>query len=292
LEEGIDYPYIRLVIYIDFLHSFIGFLQGSSRGGRDNRKSTSIFFYLKQDNIEEENIDSLYIDSIDIDKCAIQDYIRERTCRRRIIHSYLDNNIIDKCSNNASKCDLCSNRDYIQASTISNLLESNKTTQGYRDSFKDLIIQLNTYCIFCFLLHPNETILYTMHKAMDCPKYYSSLSKEVNALRQSIKTTIKSLSKDSCCFFCYLPTITCSALKRENSKCCSFNLMFYFAALCIHYYRELNLEEELKVKSFGYKFNYYSLIKGFFKPIFLNDLDTQAIRGIELLQLVVSKIQV
>ena len=33
LEEGIDHPSIRLIVYIDFVYSFIGFLQGSSRGG-------------------------------------------------------------------------------------------------------------------------------------------------------------------------------------------------------------------------------------------------------------------
>ena len=46
LEEGIDYPCIRLVVYMDFVYSFIGLLQGSSRGGRDNKESTSMFFYL------------------------------------------------------------------------------------------------------------------------------------------------------------------------------------------------------------------------------------------------------
>ena len=30
LEEGIDYPFIRLVVYINYIHSFISYLQGSS----------------------------------------------------------------------------------------------------------------------------------------------------------------------------------------------------------------------------------------------------------------------
>ena len=59
--------------------------------------------------------------------------------------------------------------------------------------------------------------------------------------------------------------------------------MFYFASMCVVYYKELGLEEELRVKSFNYKFNYYSLLKVFFKPTFLKDLDTQAIKGVELL---------
>ena len=62
--------------------------------------------------------------------------------------------------------------------------------------------------------------------------------------------------------------------------------MSYFAALCLSCYKELNLEEELRVKSFSYKFNYYSLLKVFFNPVFHKDLDTESIRGVELLQLV------
>ena len=45
LEEGIDYLTIHFVIYIDFIYSFIGFLQGNSRGGRDKQESISMFFY-------------------------------------------------------------------------------------------------------------------------------------------------------------------------------------------------------------------------------------------------------
>ena len=59
--------------------------------------------------------------------------------------------------------------------------------------------------------------------------------------------------------------------------------MFYFASMYVVYYKELGLKEELRVKSFNYKFNYYSLLKVFFKPTFLKDLDTQAIKGVELL---------
>jgi hypothetical protein len=129
-----------------------------------------------------------------------------------------------------------------------------------------------------------------MHKATDCAKYYSSLSNELYKLAQSKGTTIKSLKKDSCCFNCYLPTITCSSLKKENSKCCSFLTMSFFAVLCMFYYKELNLEEELKVNSFNYKFNYYSLLKVFFNLVFLKDLNTEGIKGVELLQLVIAKV--
>jgi hypothetical protein len=244
-----------------------------------------MFFYLKQDQDQEEQD----IESLNIDKRTIQDYIQERICKRRVISFFLDNIIVDKCLNSVSKCDLCLNREGIQKKTLFNLLESNKTIQAHRDSFRDLIIELNTCCIFCYLLQLTS-ISYTMHKATDCTKYYSFLSKEIYNITQSKRHTIKSLSKDSCCFNCYLPTITCSSLKGENSKCCSFPIMYFLAVLCISYYKELHLEEELKVESFNYKFNYYSLLKVFFNSIFLKDLDTEGIRGVKLLQLAIAKV--
>ena len=210
LEEGIDYPCIRFVVYVDLAYSFIGFLQGSGRGGRDNKESTSMFFYLKQDQ-REHNVESL-----SIDKRAIQDYIQERTCKRRIISLFLDNVVVDKCLNNVSKCDLCQSRDRIQKATLSNLLESNKATQACRDSLRDLILELNTCCVLCYTLQPASTS-YVTHATIDCVDYYSSLSKDVNSITQSKRNTVKSLSKDSCCFSCYLPTVICSALRKENS---------------------------------------------------------------------------
>ncbi|OBT70933.1 hypothetical protein VF21_10102 [Pseudogymnoascus sp. 05NY08] len=58
LEEGLDYPSVRLVVYKDFAYLFLSFLQGSGRGGRDGRKSSSVFFHSK-DEEEDRASDSL-----------------------------------------------------------------------------------------------------------------------------------------------------------------------------------------------------------------------------------------
>jgi len=108
LEEGFDYSSIRLVIYKDFSYSFIGFLQGSSRGGRDGIKSSSVFFYNKQ-NLVGNSSDSL-------DKSLIFRYLSELVCRRRIINSYLNNDLVDQCLlDNQELCDLCLQRSEITA---------------------------------------------------------------------------------------------------------------------------------------------------------------------------------
>jgi ERCC4-related helicase len=135
LEEGIDYPSIRLVIYIDFIYSFIGHLQRSSKGGRDNQESTSIFFYLKGEELDQEEDTTL-------DKAYIRRYLRESTCKQRVISLFLDNAIIDKCPNSISKCNLCLERDNIQRQTIGNIENFDKGIQVHKDSFREFIIKL------------------------------------------------------------------------------------------------------------------------------------------------------
>ena len=273
LEEGIDYPSIRLVIYFDLIHSFIGLLQGSSRGGRDNRGSNSIFFYRKGEDKDQEE------DSNNIDKVYIRRYLREQVCRRRVIDLHLDNIIMDKCSDNISKCDLCLQRDSTYTNTISNLLDSNKEVQQERDLFKGVISQLSITCLPCLLLETDSD-----HSFQECSLYYQDFSEELFDIRQRLRKAKLSLSKDSCCFACFLPTITCFALRDSSSRSCfDSNLILCFFILCLRYYKELGLEEKLRVKSFRI-WNSYSLEKVFFNKVFINSIHTESIEAIPLLK--------
>jgi superfamily II DNA helicase RecQ len=277
LEEGIDYPFIRLVIYIDFIHSFIGLLQGSSRGGRDNLESTSIFFYLKGEELDREG-------DTTIDKSYIRKYLRESVCKQRVISLFLDNIIMDKCPNSISKCDLCLGRDNIQRRTIGNIENFNKDVQVYRDSLRELILKIQPYCLACLLLRGQPPLEEEHTTLRDCPHYYSSLSKELYSMNNSRKLIREQyLKEDSCCFYCYLPSYICSSLKKEGSRCCNIPLMFNLCIICLVYYKELDLEEDLKVKTFN-RWNFYSLAKVFFSKVFIKKLDTQAILGIVILR--------
>jgi len=87
LEEGIDYPSIRLVVYVDLAYSFVGLLQGSSRAGRDGGEATSMFFYQQG---EEQDKEQDAAGELPQDKQYVRRYLRERVCRRRPIDQYLD----------------------------------------------------------------------------------------------------------------------------------------------------------------------------------------------------------
>jgi hypothetical protein len=63
--------------------------------------------------------------------------------------------------------------------------------------------------------------------------------------------------------------------------------MQVFFAMCIVYYKELDLEGVLRVQSFRH-WNFYSLLKVFFTKVTLEDLNTQAIQSVAILRNVCS----
>ena len=126
LEEGLDYLNIRLIIYKDIAYSFIGFLQGSSQGGRDSQLSTSMFFY-NSTRLESSNTSTT--SSLAIDKSLIYSYLKEQIYQRRQISLYLDSIILDECSNTMIPCDLCFNRTSIKNKQVTCVLYSNKEVE-------------------------------------------------------------------------------------------------------------------------------------------------------------------
>ena len=283
LEEGIDYPCIRLVIYIDYIYSFIGFLQGSSRGGRDSKNSTSIFFYTESS--LENQLDKSQ------DRLFISKYLREQVCRRRIIDLYLDNTITDQCSVGISKCDLCLKRSTITNSTITSLLDSNKEVQATKNWYIDIIVNLQSNCLLCLLV--KNSSLSKEHVTKNCTTVDigKPFRQFISRYRNSIKPR---LIADTCCFTCFLPTIICSSLKQANSRCLDNLLISKFFCICLLFFDKLDLYNSFNL-DFNYKVDFDSLQKIFFSKVYIKDINTEAILGIEvfykLLQLQADKLE-
>ena len=186
-----------------------------------------------------------------VDKRFLRRYLREQVCKRRVIEEYLDSNIVEQCSSNVSKCDLCSLRSSIQEGTISSILNSNKEVQVQRDSTREFFERLQLYCLPCLLLREGDSL--EEHEFKGCPYYYYSLSKEFSKVQESRRhIQEKCLKPDSCCYSCYFPTYLCSALRGEGSRCCNSSIILVFFTIYIVYYKELGLEEVLNVYSFKY----------------------------------------
>jgi hypothetical protein len=181
-----------------------------------------------------------------------------------------------------SKCDLCSHRSSIHTAIVGNILGFNREVQAQRDATQEFFSKLELYCLPCVLLGKSDSL--ADHDFVDCPYYYRSLSKEVNKI-QECRGHIQEryLKLDSCCYFCYLPTYLYSSLRTEGSRCCKSKIMRVFFAMCVVYYKELNLEDVLRVQSFRH-WNWDSLLKVFFTKVTLEDLNTQAIQGIAILR--------
>jgi superfamily II DNA helicase RecQ len=164
LQEGFDYSNIRLTIYFEFAFDFIGFLQGFSRAGRDKNPAISMFFYNLNSEKEADN------DSFD--RSLIKSYWRESVCRKRLISLYLNNTILDQCSNSTNKCDLCIIRSNIYRQQA---LVINSITQEVEKSRTDLIwlISQDEFCIFCFLLYKENNTSHVLRNCKDFNNLYN-----------------------------------------------------------------------------------------------------------------------
>lgn len=271
LEEGLDYSSIRLVVYKDSSYSFLSFLQGSGRGGRDGKKSTSMFFHSKGEE-EDRASDSL-------GRSTLRKYLREGVCKRRVIASFLDDSFIDKCSREEEPCSCCLSRQQTFSSTISAVKSSSMYVERNREEFKARIKGLSSSCIYCSLLQKPLG-----HITFECP-----LSKEINKAEWPIACSIKDrkrtlLKADSCCFSCFLPTTICSTIKREQRgvlTCYNLKLVTRVISLFWHKQEELGIKGRFAITS-ALK-HYDSFLPIFFTKVFLKDLNTEGVLGVKVL---------
>ena len=277
LEEGIDYPNIRLVVYKDMAYSFIGFLQGSSRGGRDNRASTSVFFC---DSSKLASPSSGPSSSLEIDQSLIYNYLSEKTCRLRQISLYLDSRVVDECSASNTLCDLCFNRSNITNRQVARVLGSNREVERYREEVKANLLSLISSCILCSLLRSaGEVVDARAHASSECT-LYKSIRELARTLRINIKSKNLILSEDSCYFTCLLPTVICAHLKANSSTCFDPDFMFYVLALFFSRRVTLGLEERFQLDE---SISYAAFFRVFLAKVYIEELGTDSIRAFQAL---------
>ena len=277
LEEGFDYSSIRLVVYKDLAYSFLGFLQGSSRGGRDNQPSSCIFFYNSKDSRLASSSTS-NTSLLDKDKYLVYSYLRETICRRRQISLYLDNKVVDKCSAIENNCDLCFTRASISNKQVSRILKSNKHSEQEREEVKKLLNKVISRCIYCYILVNIEEVNLEVHSCSLCPLYSSieTLSKKIKKLVHNKEIVLK---KNSCCFNCLFPTVICKHI-RESSNCLNNKIMFrllgllYTKQVVLGLTTKYNLRENISIKEF---------LQVFLNKVYLFKLDTEGILAFKVL---------
>ena len=285
LQEGFDYSFIRLVIYKDIAYSFLGFLQGSSRGGRDNRPSTSIFFYNSNNTRLSNSLNILSSSHslplsrskiLEDDKALVFNYLNESICRRRVINLYLNSELIDECFNLNNKCDLCLSRTDITNKQVSRILSITKEVEVKREDIRSYISINGLLCIYCRLLSayiPNSEFTLDFHTLKACPFNTRVISRNFK-LWLDKKYLI--LHDNTCCFKCFLPTIICYSLKESESSTC-FNLELITGGLDMLFIfrKELNLLNKYNLED--PRESPLTFTKAFFQKTFLEDIRTEGL---------------
>jgi superfamily II DNA helicase RecQ len=282
LQEGFDYAYIRLTIYFQHCYEFSGFLQGSSRAGRDKKPAISAFFYNKQNTIPFDN-DSK-------DKSLLKSYLRERICRKRLISLYLNNTLLEECPINTEFCDLCLERTKIYSQQANRIISKCKEVELLRVQLLEYFekIYINKYCIYCNLIENNDEIRHQSISECD----FSEIDQLSMRIKLKFHKTEFNLQDDSCCFKCLFPTVLCYKLRKAQGldHICLFpKLVFrviaiFFQVLEVRpknpdseYYKSLFSESSLR--------NIDSFIKSFIQRVYINEIETEAILGFKYLLL-------
>jgi hypothetical protein len=285
LQEGFDYSFIRLVVYKDIAYSFLGFLQGSSRGGRDNRPSTSIFFYNSRDSrlLNSSNLlpssNNSFISRSSIlkeDKALVFNYLRESICRRRVINLYLNSELIDECSNLDNKCDLCLSRASIINNQVSRILSITKEVEVKREDIRSVISKNGLFCIYCRLLCvyiSNSAFTLEFHTLKECPFNTRVISRN---FKSWLDKEYIVLIDNTCCFKCFLPTVICSSLKESESSNC-FNLDLVIGALDVFFIFREELNILVKYNLEDPRNSTLKFTKAFFSKTFLKDINTEGL---------------
>ena len=285
LQEGFDYSFIRLVVYKDIAYSFLGFLQGSSRGGRDNRLSTSMFFYDSTDN-RLLNSSSILSDSnnllpsrskiLEDDRALVWNYLRESICRRRVINLYLNSELLDQCSNLDNKCDLCLSRTIIINKQVSRILSTNKEVEIRRESIRNCISTAGLFCSYCLLSSicvPDGEFTMDFHTFLECPFNKRVVSRN---FKSWLDKKLLILYPDTCCFNCFLPTVICYSLKENESSAC-FNLDLVLGTLDILFIYKEELDLKVKYNLKDWENTPLLFTKAFFKKTFLEEIRTEGL---------------
>jgi superfamily II DNA helicase RecQ len=281
LEEGFDYSSIRLVIYFQFCYSFLGFLQGSSRGGRDNSPSTSLFLYTKGEEVEREGEP--------IDKALFRAYLRERTCRKRVISLYLDSKPIDSCALSLIKCDLCFNRAKTIETQGSIILEANKAIALKRASIISTLTTSIKECIACTIFSSIaskkgsiiEPFMPTSHEANSCPIYATKYKFAGYLPKSQFQPYYKELKSDSCCFTCLLPTVICTSIREEEGKCLRLKISFVLIVLLYSY--PLALDTCILLNISGPKPSLTKVMTAYIKKVYIEEIATEGLLGFQAL---------
>ena len=156
-----------------------------------------------------------YNDRDDDFKTLYKEYLNESICKRRIINRVFDNEINDTCIINQNSCDLYLARNLEKISEIKSYKKKTMKNSIFEKDFINDLNFVEKNCLICYLYLNAE---YSHYYSICFMLKNFPLQKSINLLRTS-----NILSKDSCCFNCFLSTSICKKLKN-----------FEFEIDCVH----------------------------------------------------------
>jgi hypothetical protein len=186
---------------------------------------------------------------------------------------FLNNTITDQCnSQNQTICDLCENRSNISSKQINRINNNIQNIQANRNNLIQLFQHLSQNCIYCTFCNCIENL----HLSSNC-KQFQLYNKSYLDLVSNIKNQKYKLKPDSCCFYCLLPTVICSAIKVGN-KCYNIKTINQILNLFWCERTKLNIFETIKLSQSTTKIEFFNKC---FNKIYLPAINTEILQKIQ-----------
>jgi hypothetical protein len=222
---GVDYGRVSHVIHYCYVYSFIDFIQGSGRAGRDGKKAFSIFLCAKgQTNMVPHSglfqMGGIYGEMKKRDQEMAILYATKHQCRRELISEAMDQTTTDCMTGSNELCDVCWNKyggwlqeeEQLPVTTLppepdANVINPATLMQSETDSnlYSVLLairkpgapLETNDYGFVCFccLWHTNNPLIRNDHE-FDERKFTNTIRMFYPHISESVvKQTLKELDR-------------------------------------------------------------------------------------------------
>lgn len=245
LSAGFDHNSIRYVFHYHFYLSFLDFVQGSGRAGRDQKQSYSIcimpqgfkFSTYSKNQLKPNDFDASYQD-----KKMMQAYLLEKCCYRSVLSFNLDDISQYTCDENDVKCQLCQIKYQLRSNPMVKFSQNEEIIIQIRNQIEYQFLQFQFACLFCASQE---------HIALNCVKFPEMI--KTTKIFQNYLRTSSELEHGSCCFWCLLPQhewqFHLEAI-NPNQKCEFADILLSYASWIWH------TKSRLELLSMGFDINH------------------------------------
>ncbi len=203
LGTGVDFPDVVFVLHIDLPYGMIDFAQESGRAGRGGEDVDSVII------VADNRTQMMQRDLRGVDDDTMAEFVKTRSCRRRVMSSYLDGQDIccDDGDGAMARCDNC-------GEGITALEREHRKAAQERRTVERTLDELADGCGACWVMSKAWR-----HAALECTVRKRQEIGLDEAECDRFRGTMQSESKSHSCHRCGISQRLCATRQDNKVKC-------------------------------------------------------------------------